>query len=89
MAFNFVGNLKTWFRDTFHEIHVSTGEAGGWVHATRGRCTCTSGSRVCCSSFCFRDVQGLNGFNSLVCMSLPIPSINRLLLPPNEGNAQS
>lgn len=60
----------------------------GWV---RGRCVCasTSGNGVCCSSLCFRDVQGLNGFNSRVCMSLPIPAITRLLPPPNEGNVRS
>lgn len=58
---------------------------------TGARCvrTGTSGSRVCCSSFCFRDVQGLNGFDSRVCMFLPIPSINLLLPPPNEGNVNS
>lgn len=63
---------------------------------TNGGCTLcvdggtgTSGSCVCCSSFCFRDVQGLNGSISRVCMSLPIPSINRLLLLPNEGNVNS
>lgn len=60
----------------------------GWV---RGRCVCasTSGNGVCCSSLCFRDVQGLNGFNSRVCMSLPIPAITRLVPPPNEGNVRS
>lgn len=47
----------------------------------------TSGSLICCSSFCFRDVQGLNGFFSLACMSLKISRLSRLLLPMNEGNA--
>lgn len=47
----------------------------------------TSGSLICCSSFCFRDVQGLNGFLSRACMSLQISRLSRLLLLMNEGNA--
>lgn len=47
----------------------------------------TSGSRICCSSFCFRDVQGLNGFISRVCMSLQFSRLSRLLLPTDEGNS--
>ncbi|KAF3851456.1 hypothetical protein F7725_013228 [Dissostichus mawsoni] len=35
--------------------------------------TSTSGSSVCCSSFCFRDVQGLIGFNSRVCILIGMP----------------
>lgn len=58
----------------------------GWIWMRR---SVTSGSRVCCSSFCFRDVQGLNGFTSRVCMSPTIPSKNRLLPPTNEGNVHS
>lgn len=58
-----------------------------WLFTVNG--PSTSGSRVCCSSFCFRDVQGLNGFTSRVCMSRPIPPISRHLLLPNEGNVIS
>lgn len=46
----------------------------------------TSGSHICCSSFCFRDVRGLNGFISRVCMSLQFSRLSRLLLPTDEGN---
>lgn len=45
----------------------------------------TSGSPICCSSFCSRDVQGLNGIISRVCMSLQFSRLSRLLLPTNEG----
>lgn len=70
---NYMNETKTWWCIRVHH----------WAR------TGTSGSRVCCSSFCFRDVQGLNGFNSRVCMSLTISSINCLLPPPNEGNVNS
>lgn len=53
------------------------------VHTRSG----TSGSLICCSSFYFRDVQGLNGFNCRVCMSLQFSRLSRLLLPTNEGNS--
>lgn len=80
--FYFIFNIKNEFINKFPDRWWKVGGAC-WVR------TGTSGSRVCCSSFCFRDVQGLNGFNSRVCMSLPIPSINRHLPSPNEGNVNS
>lgn len=49
----------------------------------------TSGSVICCSSFYFRDVQVLNGFNSRFCMSFQFSRLSRLLLPTNEGNSNS
>lgn len=45
----------------------------------------TSGSVICCSSFYFRDVQGLNG-STTASVCLHFSRLSRLLLPTNEGN---
>lgn len=47
----------------------------------------TSGSLIYCSSFYFRDVQGLSGISRRVWMSLQFSRLSRLLLPTNEGNS--